>query len=196
MKVLMLGWEFPPVISGGLGTACHGLTKGLAALGTEIIFALPRPIRSGLSSHVKLVGPGAREDPSTLASPTTQELRQVSIRPLDVELYPYTCPLSRKSVTSAVETSGRCSGTTTPLSSKSIAGLTARLQGLGGADSENYGQGLFAKVGQYARLVCKMASSENFDVIHAHDWMTYPAAAITAKLTGKPFVAHVHKNRS
>jgi hypothetical protein len=29
MKTLMLGWEFPPYISGGLGTACYGLTKAL-----------------------------------------------------------------------------------------------------------------------------------------------------------------------
>ena len=30
MKVLMFGWEFPPQITGGLGTACYGITKSLA----------------------------------------------------------------------------------------------------------------------------------------------------------------------
>ena len=29
MRVLMFGWEFPPHITGGLGTACFGMTKGL-----------------------------------------------------------------------------------------------------------------------------------------------------------------------
>ena len=38
MKILMFGWEFPPHISGGLGTACFGLTKGLARHDVEMIF--------------------------------------------------------------------------------------------------------------------------------------------------------------
>lgn len=42
MKVLMFGWEFPPFNSGGLGTACHGLTKGLSRQGMEITLVLPR----------------------------------------------------------------------------------------------------------------------------------------------------------
>ncbi len=41
MKVLMFGWEFPPMSSGGLGTACYGLTKGLSSKGIEITFVLP-----------------------------------------------------------------------------------------------------------------------------------------------------------
>jgi len=38
----MFGWEFPPHISGGLGTACHGLTRGLAHHGVEVLFVVPR----------------------------------------------------------------------------------------------------------------------------------------------------------
>lgn len=45
MKVLMLGWEFPPHISGGLGTACHGLLLGLDSLGVDVCFVMPRPIQ-------------------------------------------------------------------------------------------------------------------------------------------------------
>ena len=41
MKVLMFGWEFPPMSSGGLGTACYGLTKSLSRKGVEITFVLP-----------------------------------------------------------------------------------------------------------------------------------------------------------
>ena len=41
MKVLMFGWEFPPMSSGGLGTACYGLTKSLSKKGVEITFVLP-----------------------------------------------------------------------------------------------------------------------------------------------------------
>jgi len=42
VKALMFGWEFPPHISGGLGTACHGLTRGLAHHGVEVLFVVPR----------------------------------------------------------------------------------------------------------------------------------------------------------
>lgn len=37
MKVFMLGWEFQPFISGGLGIACYGLTKSISNLGKEIV---------------------------------------------------------------------------------------------------------------------------------------------------------------
>ena len=41
MKVLMFGWEFPPHIAGGLGTACEGIVKGLAHNGVETLFVMP-----------------------------------------------------------------------------------------------------------------------------------------------------------
>ena len=55
MKVLMLGWEFPPYISGGLGTACFGLTKAMSKLGVEVLFVLPRPVPDSHSQHVRLL---------------------------------------------------------------------------------------------------------------------------------------------
>ena len=57
MKVLMLGWEFPPFISGGLGTACYGLTKGLTELGVQVLFVLPRAVYAPRNSHVTLLTP-------------------------------------------------------------------------------------------------------------------------------------------
>ena len=41
MKVLMFGWEFPPHIAGGLGTACYGMTRGLARNGVDVTFVVP-----------------------------------------------------------------------------------------------------------------------------------------------------------
>ena len=57
MRVLMLGWEFPPFISGGLGTACYGLTKGMSEIGTEVLFVLPRPVEASFATHVTLLTP-------------------------------------------------------------------------------------------------------------------------------------------
>jgi hypothetical protein len=50
MKVLMFGWEFPPHISGGLGTACHGLTEALGNEDLEVQFVVP-PLRGGESTN-------------------------------------------------------------------------------------------------------------------------------------------------
>ena len=57
MRILMLGWEFPPFMSGGLGTAVEGLTRSLVAQGHEVAFVLPHPIPEGHVSHVELIGP-------------------------------------------------------------------------------------------------------------------------------------------
>ena len=57
MRVLMFGWEFPPHISGGLGTASYGLTKGMATLNDlEVIFVVPKAWGDEDQSMVRLVG--------------------------------------------------------------------------------------------------------------------------------------------
>src|SRR6059058_2917424 len=87
MRVFMLGWEFPPFISGGLGTACYGLTKAMSSLGTDIMFVLPRPVASPFSTHVRLVSP---RPGSPLASPSTEfrldEFDHVSFRTVDAQM--------------------------------------------------------------------------------------------------------------
>ena len=51
MKVLMFGWEFPPHILGGLGTASYGLTKGMSQQeDMEITFCIPMKIRASYAS--------------------------------------------------------------------------------------------------------------------------------------------------
>src|SRR3954462_9635280 len=90
MRVFMLGWEFPPFISGGLGTACYGLTKAMSGIGTDIMFVLPRPVATPFSTHVKLVS--AREG-SPLAAPLTEyrldEFDHVAFRTVNANLQPY-----------------------------------------------------------------------------------------------------------
>src|SRR5947208_16578769 len=69
MRGFMLGWEFPPFISGGLGTACYGLTKAMSGLGTDVMFVLPRPVSTPFSTHVRLVSP---RPGSPLPAPPTE----------------------------------------------------------------------------------------------------------------------------
>ena len=54
-RVLMFGWEFPPHIAGGLGTACLGLTRGLAKQGVEVLFVMPKASGDEDQSAAKII---------------------------------------------------------------------------------------------------------------------------------------------
>lgn len=58
--------------------------------------------------------------------------------------------------------------------------------------AELHGETLFDEVFRYALMSKKLIKNKKFDIIHAHDWMTFRAAAEVKKATNKPFVAHVH----
>src|SRR5512132_596039 len=105
MRVFMLGWEFPPFISGGLGTACYGLTKAMSSLGTDVMFVLPRPVSTPFSTHVRLVSPRTG---SALAAPSTEfrldEFDNVTFRTIDANIgSPYGRPKARKAGDAEIE---------------------------------------------------------------------------------------------
>jgi len=187
MRVLMLGWEFPPHISGGLGTACFGMTQALANAGTEIVFILPRLMEAaGTDGHVRLrsaSGTRVRHEIMRLGE-RTRELWEdkLTIRPVDALLIPYTTPESYEEYLRWRQQAG--------LAEESEA-LRNRWEGVielrGG-----YGPDLMSEVFRYSQAAAAIALQENFDVIHAHDWMTYPAAMLIKRLTGKPLVTHIH----
>jgi len=165
----MLGWEFPPFISGGLGTACFGLTKAMDRLGMPVTFVLPRakPIR--LSGGEPVVDP----DEGVKPSPGFQHVR---IRPVASGLVPYIDP-------------------STPEGARALAAAKAtRSNGSSshGAERGNYGPSIYHEVQVYAEKVVSLAESEVFDLIHAHDWMTFPAGVALAAHSGRPLVVQVH----
>lgn len=196
MKVLMLGWEFPPFISGGLGTACYGLTKGLAELGTEVLFVLPRPVESSFSTHVTLLKSAGGCGTASPFSLSSEKLRNVKFRTLNVRMYPYGNPAKQAVPVGKVGIPASCSAMASRgLQETQSASAKSIIQPMGegnASDGANYGQGLFSEIERYANLVCRIAGRENFDVIHAHDWMTYPAGVAAARATGRPLVAHIH----
>jgi glycogen synthase len=170
----MLGWEFPPYISGGLGTACYGLTKALDQMGVQITFVLPSVVQTQFASHVKLVSPGMQQD---LQTPIRiKHLKNVKFRTVTSPLQPYQTANSYQ---------------------KKIEDSLAQLQMTRGKTDEfigklDYSGDMYTEVQRYAELAIRLAANEEFDVIHAHDWMTYPAGAAVARATGKPLVIHVH----
>jgi glycogen(starch) synthase len=58
--------------------------------------------------------------------------------------------------------------------------------------SGGYGSNLFQEITNYAAIASIIGVNYNFDIIHAHDWLTFPAGAAAKRVSGKPLVIHVH----
>ena len=149
MKVLMFGWEFPPFNSGGLGTACYGITKALSEKGVEINFVLPKNL-------------GIAEDFLNVVS---ANLPKVKIKEVNSLLVSYNTFYDYK---------------------KRFL--------LAGKESENnsYCGGLIGEVYRYSLMAKDIALQIKHDVIHTHDWMTFPSGVEAKRVSKKPFIAHIH----
>ncbi len=175
-RVFMLGWEFPPFISGGLGTACYGLTKAMDQLGIKITFVLPKMVQGKYATHVKLLSPDSRIPPRL---PKISELKNVKFRTINSPLQAYSTPNSyQQHIEETIRQKQMIHGA-----------LSAATQLGGGSD---YGKDMYNEVHRYAALAVELARNEDFDLVHAHDWMTYPAGIAVAAVTGKPLIVHVH----
>jgi glycosyltransferase involved in cell wall biosynthesis len=173
MRVFMLGWEFPPFISGGLGTACYGLTKALDRLGVEVTFVLPATVEGKYATHVRLLSPGSYRPASTLRF---SELKNVVFRTISSPLQAYSTPdVYQQRLEESLRQKRESSGTAS--------------QFIGGMD---YSRDMYTEVYRYAAVAAELAQNEDFDIVHAHDWMTYPAGIAAAALSGRPLVVHVH----
>lgn len=188
MNIFMLGWEFPPFISGGLGTACYGLTRALNELGHHITFVLPQPVGAQYATHVRLKTPASGGPQLAYACYSIEGLQNVEFRsiPSSLQAYASPAPGSEQALLSEKGASGNGQGG----SGGSYSVLwAAQSKGIGPG---LYGGDMFAEVERYAAIAVFLAQHENFDVVHAHDWMTYPAGIAVAAATHKPLVIHVH----
>ncbi|MDR2337324.1 MAG: glycosyltransferase family 4 protein [Deltaproteobacteria bacterium] len=192
MKVLMLGWEYPPHIAGGLGVACEGLTKALAQLGVEITFVVPKLMGDENAPHMNLRDACGKkykrrrqkriktfEIPVALAPYLTEESFDDLVGELDL---PETRRLLNKNFFPKFTRSEL---------DKFLASLTLakRAQILLGA---GYNAQVYEQVALFADLVFEIAKEEEFDIVHAHDWMTFPAGIAVAQAAGVPLITHVH----
>ncbi len=179
MKVLMFGWEFPPHISGGLGTACFGLTKGLSKISNlEVLFVIPKSYGDEDQEAVELIG--ADQIPMKITHLEYEFSFNKKMHSLEVgsNIIPYTSPEeyfqliqkkhNKKNLYFETNTSGCI-----PFTGK-------------------YGPNLFQEIFNYSIVAAQIAKNHNFDVIHAHDWLTYPAGLAAKQISGKPLVVHVH----
>lgn len=177
MKVFMLGWEFPPFISGGLGTACYGLTRAMDQLGMEVMFVLPKMVESKYATHVKLLTPGSRRSASFSKF---DELKNVKFHAINSSLQPYSTPDTYQQ---RIEEKLRHKQEILGGSISSASQLFI---------SKDYSSDMYTEVHRYAAMAADLAEIEQFDIVHAHDWMTYPAGIAVSAISGRPLVIHVH----
>ncbi|MDK2907568.1 MAG: hypothetical protein PWQ87_26 [Candidatus Woesearchaeota archaeon] len=159
MDILMLGWEFPPYKTGGLGTACFGLTRGLSKLGVRISFVIPKSPIPVSSSFLNLINAKVNEG---------IDYSHLKAYFIDSPLIPYASPEQKR---------------LTEMNKKAIKGSN---------DDAIYGRNLFEEVYIYSEKVRMLAKNLKFDLIHAHDWMTYPAGIKVKEDSGKKLVLHIH----
>ncbi|GHT34116.1 4-alpha-glucanotransferase [Bacteroidia bacterium] len=168
MKALMFGWEFPPHILGGLGTASYGLTKGMALQpDMEITFVIPKPWGDEDQSFLKIIGacnvPVVRKD---------NNWDYVNWR-IGSQMHPDEYFWLRE----GIRYDFRRIGT----------------NDLGCIDfSGRYPDNLIEEISNYEAVASVLAHRLDFDIIHSHDWLTYPAGAFAKQISGKPLVIHVH----
>ena len=168
MRALMFGWEFPPHILGGLGTASYGLTKGMSLQeDMDITFVIPRPWGDEDKSFLRILG--ASQVPIVWKDQPHEHVCERIKGLMDPETYynlrnhiyadfsyMYTNDLG------CLEFSGR------------------------------YPDNLQEEINNYSIMAGVIARSYDFDIIHSHDWLTYPAGIHAKMVLGKPLVVHVH----
>jgi glycogen synthase len=189
MKVLMFGWEFPPHISGGLGTACFGLTQSLVQGGTQILFVVPRAYGDealGLinASEILISEP----DKTVLIPGSTSNLTQTGMEVINIPsaLKPYGL-LNQSGDVYTIENWSYEIATGSAGASK-IENRKAKKYKFSGS----YGPQLLEEVARYKEVAGALARHHSFDVIHAHDWLTYQAGVAAKEVSGKPLIVHVH----
>ena len=283
LRVLMLGWEFPPFITGGLGTACYGLTRALDRQNVEVTFVLPKTVPADSASHVRLVSPGSILErtgvlptPAATVAPAAASATNATTAPQSTASTTTTAPSNpappqvpqteqtelmtrneRETWTSIVneftttkfleipgeygsvyDSSASSTSTTTVMAEPSRVAQSVRMMreagwsierirtlartgafpeltrdpveraietalpetagrnkdpaSARGADSADYSGDLLGMAERYMRFAVDATRGMDFDVIHAHDWLTYPAGLAIAKITGKPLIVHVH----
>ena len=168
MKALMFGWEFPPHILGGLGTASYGLTRGMAEQpDMQITFVIPKPWGDEDQSFLKIIG--ACNVPVVWKENDWNYVNSRLAGRMSADEYFWL----RNGIKYDFTRIG-----TDDLGCINFSG--------------RYPDNLVEEIGNYEAVASVLANQLDFDIIHSHDWLTYPAGVFAKHISGKPLVIHVH----
>lgn len=166
MKVLMFGWEFPPKIYGGLAVASYGITKGLSLQGDmDIKFCMPKPTGRE-DNFLKIIN--MSQVPVAWRDVQYDQIKDRMIGHTAEDYYRYRDHIYADFNNIGVNDMG-C------------------LEFAGG-----YPGNLQQEINNFSIIAGVVARSEEFDIIHAHDWLTFPAGIHAKQVSGKPLCIHVH----
>ena len=180
IKVLKLGWEFPPMINGGLGVACHGLSQALCKL-VDLHIVLPK---ADMTAHYDGYQVSSLADSKREALVTSTHQTVESFASLTHVDHPGVTPyFSDESsvISEGYDLYGEYTSETYRRHGFHIDKL--------------YGEDVGQKVYEFSQALKVAALQYDFDIIHAHDWMTYQAGVELKKETGKPLVVHLHASQ-
>lgn len=164
----MFGWEFPPHILGGLGTASFGLTRGMAMQeDMDINFVIPRPRGDEDQSFLRIIG--SCNTPIVWKDAQWEQVKKKYGKFMDPQLY-YNLRDHIYADFSYYPTN--------EFGCLQFSGI--------------YPENLLEEINNYSIVAGVVARTLDFDVIHSHDWLTYPAGIHAKTVTGKPLVIHVH----
>ena len=168
MKALMFGWEFPPHILGGLGTASYGLTKGMSLQpDMEITFVIPKPHGDEDQSFLKIIG--ACNVPVVWKENNWDYVNHRVGKIMHPDEYFWLRNGIKYNYNRIY---------TNDLGCINFSG--------------SYPDNLIEEIGNYEAVASVLAHQVDFDIIHSHDWLTYPAGVFAKQISGKPLVIHVH----
>ena len=179
----MFGWEFPPHIAGGLGTACYGMTRGLAHNGVDVTFVVPHAYGDEDQRFLHIVNASDVEALyGSTASGEDDILSRMSFIHIDSNMVPYISPEEYDEYHEEYVKSGKKVWESTDAWKQRYT------------FSGKYGANLMEEVARYAVVAAQVARDleGQFDVIHAHDWLTYYAGIAAKRVSGKPLVVHMH----
>lgn len=219
MKVLMFGWEFPPHISGGLGTACYGLTHSLGKEDVDVLFVVPKLHGDEPAERMQLINASevrikrsARSSATPGLTPNIHAQTQISATEREIlqteERISYIEVPSGLTAYESPDAENECYGLQRwnyqfgqSLQESHLRIVRSGRPHVSAASRERegtyefsgtYGSDLLTEVQRYAEVAREIARKFSFDVIHVHDWMTYPAGIAAKEVSGKPLVVHVH----
>lgn len=187
MRVLFLTWEFPPMISGGLAMACYGMVKSLLKRNIEILLILPTKIDAYFllknEDDIDKLKPTFINDEDQISYDNIFNNEQKSSKEI-FNFLGFIEGINGYSKTSDLKSIFLFSNISEKFSDSKVY-YELKNELLSGED-------LFRKVRDYTNKVSKCVSKINFDLVHAHDWLCYPAGILASKIKNKPLISHIH----
>lgn len=169
----MLGWEFPPIINGGLGVACLGLSEELSKM-VDLSIILPKTDPDYILKNVSLIGLNNLDLSNLVALENSPYESFPNVSYTDTSFSPYpNNKLLKREVLASTSADNKVSDN--PFQVEDL-----------------YGDDILLRVTQYTNYAAALAATMDFDIIHCHDWMTFSAGIRIKQQSGKPLVVHVH----